>query len=36
LAKLLREQRVTCDIEIAGLTLETMGKLDNAKWQQVN
>lgn len=33
LHKLLREQRVSCDTDLSGLSLETIEKLDNARWQ---
>lgn len=33
LHKLLREQRVSCDTDLSGLNLETIEKLDSARWQ---
>lgn len=35
LTKLLRERLVSCDTDLSGLSLETIEKLDNAKWQRL-
>lgn len=35
LHKLLREQRVSCDADLSGLSLETIEVLDNAGWQLI-
>lgn len=35
LSKLLREQLVSCDTDLSGLSLEAIEKLDNAKWRRL-